>query len=241
MIWKNHKTGKYYLIPESIILISGSLELTTPVGKTRFVETTTVHPFEVSEQEAREWLMQQTGDFLEKVRHALPKAVEEGLEKACREMEEIEQSISESQTAEANNHATEWNDLLQKLSERFGQEGDDTETAATRGAHSFITELFGVIIAAASSDSSRLQQSVIRAERLEALLNDLNLSTEGMISGLPEKIEALIHNSKESADQQDPADTLERLAKTIENNTASIVERLRQAAIELRKSGKAAD
>jgi hypothetical protein len=240
-LWTDLSGKRFFLVPTSAVLPSGNLDITTALGNRRSVDKTVLVPFEISREEAQNWLMQHTGDLLERAGDSFLEALQKNLQKAQEDIAEIEQSKQETTTAEGSVYSVEWNDLLKRLAELYGQQCDDDVTAVLRGTHLLLTEIFSIMRDAGSSDRCCRQQSVIRAERLEVLMNDLNLPTQGMISELPAKIEELIRNSKESTAQHDPSDALDRLAETIESNAASVVERLRQAAIELRNTGKATD
>jgi len=235
MIWKDNTTAKHYLIPESAILVAGPLKLTTPNGKSRYVEPDAVQPFEISKENAREWLLQQTGDVLEKARHSITATIEEKLQKMREDMAEQAYAQAQTQTAQASEHAEEWKDFLQQLAERFGQQGDDTAAAAARGAQTLFTELFDIIVDAASTNSERQQHSKNSAKNLEDILAELGASTEGFIAELPENIAELLEKLNNEEQTTQLADQLEQLAVKIKENAEKASGQLQQAAEKLRR------
>ena len=212
--------------------------LTTALGRKRKVDETALLPFEVSKEEAREWLMQQTGDVFGRAREAVSAAFEDALPKARANQGPVDQVTADEPVAD---HAAEWTALLQRLAERYGQPGDDMATAAGNGARSLFVDLASVVRDAASIDATVQQRGEERARTLEDLLDELGIPTQGLVTGLVSKIEGLLQELVENEDLAHRANRLEQMAATIEANAASAAERLRLAAAELRRRNRGED
>ena len=67
-LWSDPDRTRFFLIPDADELPEGAYELRTVVGRQRHVAEEAVGAYEVSRDEAREWLKSQFGDVLDEAK-----------------------------------------------------------------------------------------------------------------------------------------------------------------------------
>ncbi len=67
-VWSNTERDRHFLIPDADELPAGDYELRTVVGRQRHTTEEAAAPYEVSQEEAREWLKSQLGGVLDEAK-----------------------------------------------------------------------------------------------------------------------------------------------------------------------------
>lgn len=74
-LWSNHDRTRFFLIPDDREIPNGDFELKTVTGRQEYTFENTVVEFEISRDEAKQWLKEQFGELLSSVRVGITDAI----------------------------------------------------------------------------------------------------------------------------------------------------------------------
>jgi len=75
-LWSDSARSRYFVIPDSETLAPGDYTLRTITGGRRDVDPSALTPFEVTEEQAKDWLAGQFGQLLDSARGAVDRFVD---------------------------------------------------------------------------------------------------------------------------------------------------------------------
>jgi hypothetical protein len=76
-LWANHERSRFFLVPDHYVISLGDLVLRTITGREQRVDPTAAAPFEVSEEQAKEWVKDEFGQILDNARGAVNRFLEQ--------------------------------------------------------------------------------------------------------------------------------------------------------------------
>jgi hypothetical protein len=76
ILWSNPERGTFFLVPDDCGLAAGSFVLRTITGREQRVDESTLAEFEVTEEQAKEWVKSEFGKILDTARGAVYRFVE---------------------------------------------------------------------------------------------------------------------------------------------------------------------
>src|SRR6516225_2755413 len=75
-LWASYERSRFFLVSDDCPLSSGNFVLRTITGREQRVDPTAVAPFEVTEEEAKEWVKGEFGKILDNARGAVNRFLE---------------------------------------------------------------------------------------------------------------------------------------------------------------------
>jgi hypothetical protein len=75
-LWNNPGRSRYFLIPDDAQLPPGEFDLHTLTGRKLKVDPASLAPFELSEEQAKEWLRAEFGKMLDDARAAVDRFIQ---------------------------------------------------------------------------------------------------------------------------------------------------------------------
>jgi hypothetical protein len=76
ILWSNPERGTFFLVPNDCELAAGSFILRTITGREQRVEKMSLAPFEVTEEQAKEWVKGEFGQILDNARGVVNRFLE---------------------------------------------------------------------------------------------------------------------------------------------------------------------
>jgi hypothetical protein len=75
-LWKSFEPPRFFIIPDNVAPPAGDLSIRNLIGERRSVDPASVTRYEVTEEQATEWMRGKVGNLLEGVRGWVDKAVD---------------------------------------------------------------------------------------------------------------------------------------------------------------------
>lgn len=70
-LWSTATSERYFLVPADFLFLPGELVITNLIGESAAVDFNNIVPFEITEEQARQWARDQLGQALGEVRNAV--------------------------------------------------------------------------------------------------------------------------------------------------------------------------
>ena len=230
-LWSDLTKTRHFLIPDSENLASGDFALRTVTGRQQEVDPDALAPYEVSQEEAKEWLKGQFGQVMEQAKGALLEALRPLQEPRYRPPRRRQpRAPSGAGSAQPSPVLTLFAALSGEPVERLKSDPE----AVTRGLRHVVDELGAIVEDAAARDEARLETAKERVRGLRAMLNLHGIPVSDKVDALPDRLRQLQRAAEAPEQRAASAAALEALAQGLEEMAGKAAERLRRLAEESR-------
>lgn len=229
-LWSDEARTRHFVLPADTNLPTGSFVLRTVTGKQRQVDPDAVAPFEVSQQEAKDWVKAEFGLVLGQAKTALADALRPLQEPRHRPPRRRRPAPSGEEGGQSGSVLALFAALTGEPVERLRSDPE----AVTRGLRR-LTDEFGAIVGDATAlEETRLDTAKDRVRGLRAALNRHGIPVSAKVEALPDLLRQIQRAAEAPEQRAASAAALDALAQGIEEAAGKAAEGLRRLADEFR-------
>ena len=235
-LWSNRERDRHFIIPDDVKPPAGDFVLRTVIGRQMDVAEDGVTDYEVTREEAKDWLKGQFGEMLGTAKSAILSSVAKFREATAKDASR-NQSQPPFSTPDRGKRKEGFRD-------NFGSPSPQEPASSTGGKNEQIKEQIGDIfseLAAVLIDSlkakgkgSGVASPPPTGQTLEHQIRDVGERVRREANNIPDRLRELFESRSTGQDSSKLAQLLETLANEIEKSAALAGNRLREIAKTLR-------
>lgn len=236
-VWSTPDRNRHFVIPDDTDLPTGPFALRTVVGRQMDVDEQAALHYEVSRDEAKEYLKQQMGDVVEQAKDAVMGWLRKGTEtpSAAASQSSATKATGDADPATPEPPPHRLRDIVDRATADLPDEDKATLEETARQLGDTIKDLGKIVQGSLSDDSEMLDEARQRIQSLRSRLEDQGIPLGESVDNIPDKINEFASSARTAA--KDPvarADHLDDMADRLEEVGRHFAQRLRDKARELR-------
>jgi hypothetical protein len=235
-LWSNRTRDRHFLVPDSIQLPSGDFFLRTVTGQQQQVDPDALAPYEIAQEEAKEWLKDQFGQMVQSAKDSIMDSIRRKMASEP-DLDAWFGAHPENTAPSASkpSNSSPALSLLAALSEESLEQLQSDPSAVGRAVHSLFTQIGRLFSAATSTDEAQLETARKQIRSLGATLQQHGWGVGESLDDLPDKLRSAYLTAWQQKNSEQTAEQLDALADSLQQAAGTTAKWLRGLSQEIRK------
>jgi hypothetical protein len=244
-LWTDSNRTRFFAIPSGEELPPGEFLIRTVTGRQQSIDLSVVVQYELSKEEATEWLTAQLTQVVNQGKDAIIGFFER--KRAALWETETAPKTSDRQSSEEPGSGNKPGEPGPGVSFFSALTGEPVEAlqndpdAISRGVRKALNDLKEFFEAATSPDPARVQDARYMAHAFSTILRNHDIKVSDEVEQIPDKLRQIYYSSDQPDQLLANATKLYEMADFIERSSSVVIRKLREQAANLRRKADAVE